>query len=129
MRPLTAEDFKHFRPISEVDPGMIERLGEGEAMSGGNTGERVIVTKGRIYRLAPDEQGQPVEEALNLTRQSMRFPQRREAVPHAGWPGYRTARQAGRRVNCRKSLPFRYRRIDKRPSTFTLWKTGADVSQ
>ena len=24
VRPLTAEDFKHFRPISEVDPGMIE---------------------------------------------------------------------------------------------------------
>jgi hypothetical protein len=29
-------------------------------------GERVIVTKRRIYRLAPDEQGQPVEDALNL---------------------------------------------------------------
>jgi uncharacterized protein (DUF4415 family) len=24
VRPLTAEDFKHFRPIGEVDPGMIE---------------------------------------------------------------------------------------------------------
>ena len=24
VRPLTAEDFKHFRPIAEVDPGMIE---------------------------------------------------------------------------------------------------------
>lgn len=24
VRALTAEDFKHFRPISEVDPGMIE---------------------------------------------------------------------------------------------------------
>jgi hypothetical protein len=24
VRPLTAEDFKHFRPIREVDPGMIE---------------------------------------------------------------------------------------------------------
>jgi hypothetical protein len=28
--------------------------------------ERMIVTKRRIYRLAPDEQGQPVEEALKL---------------------------------------------------------------
>jgi hypothetical protein len=28
--------------------------------------ERVIVTKRRIYCLAPDEQGQPVEEALHL---------------------------------------------------------------
>ena len=24
VRPLTADDFKHFRPIGEVDPGMIE---------------------------------------------------------------------------------------------------------
>lgn len=24
VRPLTAEDFQHFRPIQEVDPGMIE---------------------------------------------------------------------------------------------------------
>jgi uncharacterized protein (DUF4415 family) len=24
VRPLTAEDFRHFRPIGEVDPGMIE---------------------------------------------------------------------------------------------------------
>jgi hypothetical protein len=26
VRPLTAEDFKHFRPIGEVDPGMIEAV-------------------------------------------------------------------------------------------------------
>jgi hypothetical protein len=32
----------------------------------GDAGERVIVTKRRIYRLAPDQQGQPVEEALKL---------------------------------------------------------------
>ena len=24
VRPLTAEDFQHFRPIQEVDPGIIE---------------------------------------------------------------------------------------------------------
>jgi len=24
VRPLTAEDFQHFKPIQEVDPGMIE---------------------------------------------------------------------------------------------------------
>jgi uncharacterized protein (DUF4415 family) len=28
VRPLTAEDFKHFRPIAEVDPGMIEAAEE-----------------------------------------------------------------------------------------------------
>jgi hypothetical protein len=35
-------------------------------VTGDGSGERVIVTKRRIYRLAPDQQGQPVEEALNL---------------------------------------------------------------
>jgi hypothetical protein len=35
-------------------------------MTDNHPGERVIVTKRRIYRLAPVEQGQPIEEALNL---------------------------------------------------------------
>src|SRR5260370_36713965 len=36
-------------------------------MSDDEPAERVIVTKRRIYRLAPDQQGQPVEKALNLS--------------------------------------------------------------
>jgi uncharacterized protein (DUF4415 family) len=28
VRPLTADDLKHFRPISKVDPGMIEAVEE-----------------------------------------------------------------------------------------------------
>ena len=33
-------------------------------MSGGGTGERVMVTKHRIYRLAPDQQGITVTPTL-----------------------------------------------------------------
>ena len=77
VRPLTAEDFQHFKPIQEVDPGMIEAAEQFRRRGRPATGETPKLHIG--FRLAAD-----VVNAIRATGQRLQRPCRESAARRTG---------------------------------------------